>query len=100
MTSNGLFKNVKTVVAYTYATSVIDHEKVSATQLGQSIFEFLGGSATPEAVADYSQRMEKAYESLKKIAGEHAAQSFAVHIDSSAALRALEAAEALPEHLK
>ena len=95
--SNGLFKNTKSIVAYTYASSVIDHTKVTSDQLLQAIYNSLGTNASPESVTDYVTKLQKAWEALKGTSPHQALKSFTKSVNERGSLRALRNAELLPE---
>ena len=96
-TSNGLFKNTKSIVAYTYASSVIDHAKVTQDQLLQAIYNSLGTNASPESVTEYVKKLEAAWEALEGTSPHQALTAFTKSVNERGSLRALKKAEALPE---
>lgn len=98
--SNGLFKNTKSVVAYTYASSVVDHKKVNSDQLGQAIYNSFGSNASPEKVAEYAKKLKEAYDALNAISGENALAEFKAKTEKAGSLKALIEAEKLPERLR
>lgn len=54
---SSLFKHCQSVVAITYARSVIDHTKVSEDELNDAIFRFLGSSATIDDIITYKKKL-------------------------------------------
>jgi lysyl-tRNA synthetase class I len=95
--SNGLFKNTKSIVAYTYASSVIDHTKVTKDQLLQAIYNSLGNNATPESVTEYVKKLQHAWEALEATSPHKALTAFTKSVNERGSLKALKQAEALPE---
>ena len=65
--SNGVFKNIKSVLAYTYSRSTIDPSKVSPAELAQAVFESMGSKATPSQVAEYVKEMQAVYQEIRKL---------------------------------
>jgi hypothetical protein len=55
--SDGLFQNIKSVIAYTYARSVVDHEKLSEDELNDAIEQSMGGNAEPDEVKTYKEKL-------------------------------------------
>lgn len=97
--SNGLFKNAKSIIAYTYASSVIDHKKVSAAELAQSVYNFLGANTSPESVTEYVKKIKDAYIILNEITGEEANTAHMGAVKKSKGIEVLTALEALPDTL-
>lgn len=95
--SNGLFKNTKSIVAYTYASSVIDHTKVTPDQLLQAIYNSFGTNASPESVTEYVKKLQAAWQTLEGISPHKALTAFTKSVNERGSLRALKKAEALPE---
>lgn len=55
--SEGIFTCTKSVVAFTYARSVVDHEKLSDDELNDAIEHSMGGNAEPDEVQKYKERL-------------------------------------------
>jgi len=58
--SDGLFKQAKSVVAYTYARGVVDHTKVSVDELNDAIAQSMPG-ATIEEIAEFKEKLKTIY---------------------------------------
>lgn len=52
-----VFKHCQSVVAITYARSVVDHTKVSEDEMNDAINSFLGGSASLDDVIEYKKKL-------------------------------------------
>lgn len=69
--SNGLFTTTKSVVAFTYCRSVIDHEKVSEDELNDAINRSFGGHLSPEELGKYRDSLDQLWKrDLKRIPSE------------------------------
>ena len=76
--SDGLFTNTKSVVAFTYARSVVDHEKLSDDELNDAIEQSMGGNAEPEEVQKYKEKLIELWKI--KLKGTSASHAKAEHI--------------------
>ncbi len=54
---SGIFQHCQSVVAITYARSVVDHTKVSEDELNDAINRFLGGNAPIDSIIAYKKKL-------------------------------------------
>lgn len=73
--SDGLFKQTKSVIAFTYARGVVDHTKVSVAELNDAIAQSMPG-ATIEQIAEFKEKLRKIYDVQKSITPIDAAARF------------------------
>lgn len=55
--SDGLFKTAKSVVAYTYARSVVNSNTITDDELNDAIEQSMSGKAEPEQVLEYKKKL-------------------------------------------
>lgn len=54
---SALFQHCQSVVAITYARSVVDHTKITDDELNDAIYSFLGGNASIDEVISYKKKL-------------------------------------------
>ena len=79
--SDGLFKQTKSVVAYTYARGVVDHSKVSIDELNDAIAQSMP-DATLEEIAAFKLKLQEIYNAQKSLSPDAVVAQFEQMVSS------------------